>query len=360
MRKAVVSVVGVRQGGGVRARALTLGLTLLAAACAERGPGAEPTGPLPEPTPAPAPAPAGESEPTAPPAEAPAPSPSAVTDPELVQHTVKVDGHPMAVWMRRPESPRGVILLVHGRTWSSRPDFDLQVPGDEERSLMTALARAGWAAYAVDLRGYGSTPRDDTGWNTPDRAAKDLDGVLAWIIDQEPEHSKVALFGWSLGSMVSQLATQRAPDKVSMLVLFGYPRHPDRKRSPEKPDGPPPRNKTTAAQARSDFLTPTITDAAAQAFVDACLEHDPVRTDWTRGHEWNELKPEQVKVPTLLIHGEHDPLVSMSSHAAVFKRLGHPDRAWVVVPRGDHAAHLEDTHDAFVAALLGFLSTPRP
>jgi len=266
----------------------------------------------------------------------------------------------MAVWMRRPESPRGVILLVHGRTWSSRPDFDLQVPGDEERSLMTALTRAGWAAYAVDLRGYGSTPRDESGWNTPDRAAQDVDGVLDWIIEQEPAHSKVALFGWSLGSMVSQLAAQRVPDKVSMLVLYGYPRHPDRKRSPEKPDGPPPRNKTTAAQARSDFLTPTISDAASQAFVDACLEHDPVRTDWTRGHEWNELKPEQVKVPTLVIHGEHDPLVSMSSLAALFKRLGHPDRSWVVVPRGDHAAHLEDTHDAFVASLLGFLDTPRP
>ncbi len=342
----------------MRARASILGLSLLAIACADRAPSTGATEPAPtdDPTPAPTPAPTLAPEPA--PATSPGPEAPAA-DPELVQHTVEVDGHPMALWVRRPEAPRGVILLVHGRTWSSLPDFDLQVPGGEERSLMVALARAGWAAYAVDLRGYGSTPRDDTGWLEPDRAAKDVDGVLDWIIEHEPGQAKVALFGWSLGSMVSQLATQRAPDKVSMLVLYGYPRHPDRTRSPEEPSGDPPRTKTTAASARSDFQTPTISDAAAQAFVDACLKHDPVRTDWTRPQQWNELAPEKVTVPTLVIHGEHDPHVSMSSHAALFKRLGDPDRAWVVVPRGDHAAHIEDTHDAFVAALLGFLDTPR-
>src|SRR5262245_24553922 len=45
--------------------------------------------------------------------------------------TVRSDGHPMAVWARRPATPRGAVLLVHGRTWSGRPDFDLQVPGLE-------------------------------------------------------------------------------------------------------------------------------------------------------------------------------------------------------------------------------------
>ena len=35
---------------------------------------------------------------------------------------------------------------------------------------MDQLAAKGWAAYALDLRGYGGTKRDATGWNTPDRA----------------------------------------------------------------------------------------------------------------------------------------------------------------------------------------------
>ena len=81
----------------------------------------------------------------------------------LERFTAPSDGHPMAVWARRPANPRGAILLVHGLTWSARPDFDLQVPG-LQRSVMTSFASQGFAAYAVDLRGYGETPRDATGW----------------------------------------------------------------------------------------------------------------------------------------------------------------------------------------------------
>ncbi len=91
--------------------------------------------------------------------------------PGLDKLSVLSDGHPMTVWARIPENPRGAVLLVHGRTWSSRPDFDLQVPG-LHRSVMADLAAKGFAAYAVDQRGYGETPRDATGWLTPKRALR--------------------------------------------------------------------------------------------------------------------------------------------------------------------------------------------
>src|SRR5262249_36682414 len=88
------------------------------------------------------------------------PAPQAGRGPgSLERFTVTSDGHPMAVWARRPVNPRGAILLVHGMTWSTRPDFDLQVPG-LQRSVMTSFAAQGFAAYGVDLRGYGETPRD--------------------------------------------------------------------------------------------------------------------------------------------------------------------------------------------------------
>ena len=44
----------------------------------------------------------------------------------LQRHAVVVDGHPFAVWSKTPAQPRAVMLLIHGRTWSTRPDFDLQ------------------------------------------------------------------------------------------------------------------------------------------------------------------------------------------------------------------------------------------
>jgi len=38
-----------------------------------------------------------------------------------VLHNVIVNGHPNAVWEKRPPDPVGAILLIHGRTWSGIP-----------------------------------------------------------------------------------------------------------------------------------------------------------------------------------------------------------------------------------------------
>ena len=92
-----------------------------------------------------------------------------------VRHDVVVDGHHLAVWEKRPAQARAAILLLHGRTWSSLPNFDLQVSG-EQRSFMDALVEAGFDVFALDMRGYGATPRDATGWLTPNRAMADVPG----------------------------------------------------------------------------------------------------------------------------------------------------------------------------------------
>ncbi len=274
--------------------------------------------------------------------------------PAPVQHTVDSDGHPMAVWQKPASEPSAVVLLVHGRTWSTLPDFDLQVPG-ESLSLMDGLVERGLTTYGVDLRGYGATPRDETGWNTPVRAAADVANVLRWVRGRHPE-TPVHLFGWSLGSMVSQLTAQREPALVDRLVLFGYPHRPGVERPVEDTPGDPPRAATTAQAAASDFITEgSISRAAVDAYVAAALEADPIRTDWTAGHEWNELDPAAVTVPTLVVHGEHDPLAPLEAQAALFQQLGAADKAWVVIPGGDHAAFLETPRPYFLAVLEAFL-----
>ena len=85
----------------------------------------------------------------------------------MLEHfTVPSDGHPMAVWARRPPMPRGTVPL------RARPDMEqtagLRSAGPGlQRSVMQSFAAQGFAAYAMDLRGYGETPRDATGWLTP-------------------------------------------------------------------------------------------------------------------------------------------------------------------------------------------------
>ena len=141
-----------------------------------------------------------------------------------IQHTVDADGHPMALWEKSVAQPKGHIFLHHGRTWSSIPDFDLQVSG-EDLSLIDGFNGMGYSVWPLDASGYGETPRDSSGWNTPDRAAQDLSIVLDWLRGRNGEVTHA--WGWSYGSMVAQLAAQRYPEAMLSVTLFGYPTDPD-------------------------------------------------------------------------------------------------------------------------------------
>jgi pimeloyl-ACP methyl ester carboxylesterase len=282
---------------------------------------------------------------------------AALAAPKLEQFIVPADdGHTLALWARQVPRPKGVIVLLHGRTWSALPDFDLQVPG-EQRSVMQSLNARGYSAFALDQRGYGKTPRDASGWLTPDRAALDVAETLEWLAKQKGVRKPV-LLGWSFGSLVAQLAAQRRPELISALILYGYPRDPANLVFPAEPPEPA-RTPNTREAAASDFISPQVTSQKMiDAYVAAALAADPVRVDWHKQSELQALDPAKVVVPTLLMQGERDPLAPADAQARLFTRLGTPDRQWVVLPGGDHAALVEDTHVAFIAAIVAFVSRP--
>ena len=286
-----------------------------------------------------------------------------------VAHTVTVEGHPFALWSKSPAAPKGAVLLVHGRTWSGRPDFDLTA-GCEDLSLMNGLVAAGYAAYAVDMRGYGSTPRDHTGWLTPNRAAADLAGVLEWlnarvlaqtVNDPEPKGprpaaNKAHLFGWSYGSTIAQLMVQQRPELAASLTLFGYPVRKGYSETPADLPQTAPAKPNTRKNAVSDFITPnSISPAAINAFAAAALAADPVRTDWRKLEQWSALDGRRVSVPTLLLQGEFDPLARKRIHRKLIRRVNNNNKDWVVIQGGDHAAFMEAPRDRFISAFTTFL-----
>jgi alpha-beta hydrolase superfamily lysophospholipase len=278
-----------------------------------------------------------------------------------VRHVVMSDdGHPLTVWEKRPAAPIGTIVLLHGRTWSALPDFDLQVPSHPV-SLMDALIARGYSVYALDARGYGDTPRDSSGWLTPDRAAADVIVVCRWVAHNSGIVGAPALFGWSYGSITAQLAAQRAPDAISALILFGHFTFPAAM-PPDTSSGPPPRIATTTAAAGEDFISPAATDpAVVEAYVRAAVSAQPIKTDWNKLSEWNALDPTAIHVPTLEIMGERDPVSNRSpgAEAAFFGRVAIGDREFVVLPGVDHAAFMENQRARFVDALVEFLERPR-
>lgn len=276
----------------------------------------------------------------------------------LERREVRVDGHPLSVWSKRPPTPaRGAILLVHGRTWSSRPNFDLQVPGVRV-SLMDAFVAKGYAVYALDQRGYGGTPRDTSGWLTPDRAERDLSAVVDWVTAREsrPLRPKPpALLGYSRGALVATLVAQRHAQKLSALVLYGFPMDVTAQRVAVADPAVPSRRRTTAVAAGEDFITPQATlPGVKEAYVRTATEMDSIRADWKLEGQFFAIDPKLVRTPTLLLDGERDPYANTTAHSALFQQLGTTDKWWVVLPGVDHVAHLE-TQGAFVHAVVSFM-----
>jgi pimeloyl-ACP methyl ester carboxylesterase len=286
-----------------------------------------------------------------------APMQSAPAPPRtLIKHDVVADdGHHLAVWQRKGAAPRATkLLLIHGRTWSSLPNFDLKVPG-EERSFMEALGTAGLDVFAVDLRGYGATPRDASGFLTPDRAVADVTAVVTWMQQQDARKGGTYLLGLSRGAMIAAMVAQKSPEKLAGVVLLGFGFDPDAQAAPSTPGVRPGRVRNTADAASADFVTPdAYTGATMSAFVRTALQHDPVLVDWRDEQQFNSFSPARVQVPVLLVHGDRDPQAPIGIGTKLFTRFATPDKWWIILPGADHAAHLEKSAPLLVRTVVNF------
>ena len=283
-----------------------------------------------------------------------------------VKHEIIADdGHRLAVWQRRGSAARATkILLIHGRTWSSLPNFDLRVPG-EDRSFMEALGTAGLDVFAVDLRGYGATPRDPSGFLTPDRAVADVAAVVTWLQQQqEARRSSTYLLGLSRGAMIAAMVAQKHPEKLAGIVLLGFGFDPDAQAAASPAGGRPGRVRNTADAASSDFVTPdAFTGATLSAFVRSALQHDPILADWRDEQQFNAFSPARLQVPVLLVHGDRDPQAPIPIGTKLFTRIATPDKWWIILPGADHAAHLEKSAPQLARTVVNFIrrhETGRP
>jgi pimeloyl-ACP methyl ester carboxylesterase len=121
----------------------------------------------------------------------------------------------------------------------------------------------------------------------------------------------------------------------------------------------PQMEKNTPESAASDFISPNVTpQAVIQAFIQQALKADPVLADLKNDSEFNTFKPAKLTTPTLVLFGDRDPAIIQDDAGKFFARIAATDKQMVVLPGGDHAAQLEDTHDAWIAAVVSFLNRP--
>ncbi len=118
-----------------------------------------------------------------------------------------------------------VVLFVHGATYPSETGFDIDLPGG---SWMDNVARKGYDAYFVDVRGYGRSTRP-AAMNAPASAnppfamtadaVKDVGSAVDFILRRR-SISKLNLVGWSWGTALMAGYTMDNNDRVNKLVLY--------------------------------------------------------------------------------------------------------------------------------------------
>jgi len=291
------------------------------------------------------------------------------------EHYVPRDGLRIYLWEKRQALPEGtfatngkVALLVHGATWSGRPDFDLQI---RDYSLMDFLAKNQYDVWAIDIHGYGHSDKTEKDWSDAHSAAADIAAAVEYITRLRGVN-KVNLLGWSAGTQRAGLFAMQHPERVAKLILYaphwkGTAEFRDRVRKRIENGGRPLTHYRTNTEeaARSDFVAgelaehPQYEEDVVAAYAKVALETDPQSPNaFVYDSNLPILDPLQITVPTMIIHGERDFAAKEEDLLPFFSQLKARDKQYVLLPGGGHALMLEKDHRRFQHEVLSFFDRP--
>ncbi len=267
-------------------------------------------------------------------------------------HSVLREGQRISLWEKRAAGTarRPVMVLVHGATWSGRPDFDLQIRG---YSAMDAFAAAGWDVFAIDILGYGDSDEPvGESWSRTADAVKDLRAAIEWITAERGVED-VALLGWSWGAQIAGVYSNQYPESVERLLLMGFTWG----RGFPKRDAPTTRYRTnTAESAASDFIEGCYEQDVVDEYVRVSLAADPVSPNGVLVDFSLHLPlvdPTALPMPVMLLYGEHEVDSARLDDATAFLNLvGSTGKSLVILEGGGHAVLLEKPHRRWQQTVL--------
>ena len=234
------------------------------------------------------------------------------------------------------------IVFSHGMLFDSTM-FASQVAAFRDR----------YRCIIWDERGHGKTATDtEPGYSYKD-SANDLSGLLSYL-----EIESAILVGAAKGAFLGMTCALARPELVRALVLIGA--HVGSK---------DPATIASYREMVGGWITGRLPDALATE-----IEHTALGPGWPGASAWKEKwramsasnllsaidacvrrddisdRICSIKVPTLIIHGDADAVISLSKAQAIRKAI--PNSELVVVP-GGHAVSMTNP-DPVNAALRGF------
>ena len=291
-----------------------------------------------------------------------------------------------------------VVLFVHGATYSSTPDFDLDY---KDYSWADWMVDKGYVVYLFDKRNYGFSSREKAmdepaASNRPVTrsylAIRDI-GAVVDHLRKKHNVKRITLIGWSWGATTAGMYTSLNSEKVKTLVLYApayaLPTHTNlgagtgsqNKRKPYEFNyglGAYRLSPKAANDARWDGEIPVEDksqyreEGVRDAFANEALKTDPTSTTRTPAslrapngvledsfmqatgrRVWNASS---IYVPTLIIGGEFDTWSYVEDRELLMRDLTNaPVKKNVLIRNATHFVLFEKPRFEFFNEIANFL-----
>jgi alpha-beta hydrolase superfamily lysophospholipase len=268
------------------------------------------------------------------------------------------------------ETALPVLFLVHGSSISSRPSFDLTVPGHGEYSVMNTFAHYGFDVWTMDHENYGRSSRT-AGNSDIASGVEDLQAGIDLVL-RETGRSKIHVFGESSGGLRAGAYASARPEHIDRLVLAAFT---------YKGEGSP----TLQERAKQlDYYRTHNLRLRDRAMIRSIFTRDKVGTSDPALGDFmadQELKfgdqvptgtyldmtahlpvvdPAKVLSPVLLIRGEYDGIATVGDLLDFYRQLPTGDRQFVILPGMAHSVVSGLNRELFWHAMRAFLTMPAP
>jgi len=278
------------------------------------------------------------------------------------------------LWNKKasPKVPHaGTIFFVHGSSMASQPTFDLHVPGRPNSSAMDWFADHGFDTWTMDNEGYGRSDKHRPINSDISNGADDLAAGSEYILKTTGAR-QLLLYGISSGALKAALFTERHPERVAKLALDafvwtgeGSPTLEQRKK--RLPDFIA-RNRRPIDRAfvHSIFQRDhpgTADEATIEAFADAILTLDdsmPTGTYVDMCSKLPLIDPAKIKVPSIILRGEHDGIAGMDDLLAFFNKLPNMNKQFSVMAGISHASFQQKNYMMVYQILHAFYTLQEP
>ncbi len=270
-------------------------------------------------------------------------------------------------YLEKTNNKKGTILFVHGSSMASQPTFDLNVEDRPFSSVMNWFSLKGYDTWCVDMEGYGKSSKHRDIFFDISNGADDLNAASEYILKTR-DCGPLLVYGISSGALRAAMFAERYPERVSRLALDAFvwtgegspTLEQRRKKLPE----------FLSSKRRpidEDFVfsifkrdhPDTVEEKVVLAFAKAIMSLDDSMPNGTYIDMCSKLplvNPEAIKVPTIIMRGQHDGIASFDDLVNFFIKLPNPNKQFTVMEGISHASFQQKNYLMVYEILEHFFS----